>query len=168
VGCGTRRGIRPSCSPCRHARAATFVVPQSCCVITVVCTRAHAASANGRHGLCRANTSPRTAGTTIVGGMNELFGLLGWQLMLALFAPALWFQSTRRVLSSADIKGVRLGAWILLLGAVLGSLPVMLLSPLLSGLDVALFVALPSLTIGFCARILRKFACQPIQRQKDE
>jgi hypothetical protein len=86
--------------------------------------------------------------------MNDLFGLLAWQVVLALCAVALWLATRGRGEASRDRRGQVVAAWLLLAGAGVGVLPLLMLRGLFAGAEILLALAPPLLTFVICVRIL--------------
>lgn len=86
--------------------------------------------------------------------MNDVLGLLVWQLLLASLAVALWFAARGRGKASRDRKGQVVAAWLLLSGAGLAALPLLMLQGLFAGAEILLALVLPLLTFAICARLL--------------
>jgi hypothetical protein len=86
--------------------------------------------------------------------MNAVFGLLAWQFLVALLAVLLWVASKGRGDVSRDRKGQVLAAWLLLVGAAVGILPLLALQSLFPGAEILIAFAPPVLVLAICARIL--------------
>ncbi|WP_028602686.1 hypothetical protein [Ottowia thiooxydans] len=86
--------------------------------------------------------------------MNEVLGLVGWQVLLASLAVALWLAARGRGEVSRDRKGQVLAAWLLLVGAGLGVLPLLMLQGLFVGAEILLALGPALLTFVICARVL--------------
>ena len=86
--------------------------------------------------------------------MNELFGLVIWNTLLAFLALALLLAAARSVKLGGDRKVVVICSWILILGALLGLLATLSLRSLVAADEIVLVFGPPMVTLVSCSWLL--------------
>lgn len=89
--------------------------------------------------------------------MNEVLGLLLWNVSLAALATWFYVAVSRSLVSkSLDRKSQLLVAWLLIGGGMLGFLPTLMLLNLFPGAEVLMALVPPMITIAFSAIVVVK------------
>jgi hypothetical protein len=89
--------------------------------------------------------------------MNEVLGLLLWNVSLAALATLFYVAVSRsHVSKSLDRKSQTLVAWLLIGGGMLGLLPTLMLLNLFAGAEVLMALAPPMITIALSAIVVVK------------
>lgn len=93
--------------------------------------------------------------------MNDVLGLLAWQLLIVLLAGALRFAARGSGKVARDRKSLVVAAWLLLAGAGVGALPLLMLQSLFAGAEILLALTPPLLTFAICTSVLAEPGHRP-------